>query len=194
MAEEEGAGVPEVSIVLPCLNEAETLASVLRQIRSAAQESGLAIEVIVADNGSTDGSLEIAAEQGARVVHVEARGYGSALIGGIDAARGRFVVMGDADDSYDFAAIGPLIDKLREGYDLVVGNRFLGGIEPGAMPWKNRWIGNPILSTVGRLFFRPGSATFTAASAPSARTPIAAWICTRPAWSSPARWSSGPRC
>jgi glycosyltransferase involved in cell wall biosynthesis len=143
----------EVSIVMPCLNEAETLAKCIRHAQSAIANGGLAAEIIVADNGSTDGSHEIARELGARVVDVPRKGYGSALIGGIDAAQGQFVVMGDADDSYDFEAIGPLIDKLREGYDLVVGNRFMGGIEPGAMPWSHRWVGNPILTFISRVFF-----------------------------------------
>jgi glycosyltransferase involved in cell wall biosynthesis len=143
----------EVSIVMPCLNEAETLATCIRHAQTAIAKGGLAAEIIVADNGSTDGSQRIARALGARVVDVPRKGYGSALIGGIDAAQGRFVVMGDADDSYDFEAIGPLIDKLREGYDLVVGNRFMGGIEPGAMPWSHRWIGNPVLTFISRVFF-----------------------------------------
>ena len=143
----------EVSIVMPCLNEAETLAKCIRHAQSAIAKGGFAAEIIVADNGSTDGSQQIASDLGARVVDVPRKGYGSALIGGIDAAKGQFVVMGDADDSYDFEAIGPLIDKLREGYDLVVGNRFMGGIKPGAMPWSHRWIGNPVLTFISRVFF-----------------------------------------
>jgi glycosyltransferase involved in cell wall biosynthesis len=143
----------EVSIVMPCLNEAETLARCIGHAQTAVKMSGYSAEIIIADNGSTDGSQRIARELGATVVEVPRRGYGSALIGGIDAAAGRFVVMGDADDSYDFEAIAPLIDKLREGYDLVVGNRFLGGIEPGAMPWSHRWVGNPALTFISRIFF-----------------------------------------
>jgi glycosyltransferase involved in cell wall biosynthesis len=143
----------EVSIVMPCLNEAETLARCIGHAQTAVKKGGYSAEIIVADNGSTDGSQRIARELGATVVDVPRRGYGSALIGGIDAARGRFVVMGDADDSYDFEAIAPLIDKLREGYDLVVGNRFMGGIEPGAMPWSHRWVGNPALTLISRIFF-----------------------------------------
>jgi glycosyltransferase involved in cell wall biosynthesis len=138
---------------MPCLNEAETLAKCIRHAQSAIAKGGFAAEIIVADNGSADGSQQIARDLGARVVDVPRKGYGSALIGGIDAAKGQFVVMGDADDSYDFEAIGPLIDKLREGYDLVVGNRFMGGIEPGAMPWSHRWIGNPVLTFISRVFF-----------------------------------------
>src|SRR5260370_28379523 len=142
-----------ISIVMPCLNEAETLATCIQKAQRAIAKDGLAAEIIVADNGSTDGSQAIAKELGARVVAVARKGYGSALIGGIDAARGRFVVMGDADDSYDFTAIAPLIDKLRDGYELVVGNRFMGGIEPGAMPWSHRWVGNPVLTMISRIFF-----------------------------------------
>ncbi len=138
---------------MPCLNEGETLAKCIGHAQAAVANGGLSAEIIVADNGSTDGSQSIARKLGARVVDVSRKGYGSALIGGIDAAQGRFVVIGDADDSYDFEAIAPLIDKLREGYDLVVGNRFLGGIEPGAMPWSHRWVGNPALTLVSRVFF-----------------------------------------
>jgi glycosyltransferase involved in cell wall biosynthesis len=143
----------EVSIVMPCLNEAETLARCIGHAQAAIKKGGYPAEIIVADNGSTDGSQRVARELGATVIEVPRRGYGSALIGGIDAAQGRFIVMGDADDSYDFEAIAPLIDKLREGYDLVVGNRFKGGIEPGAMPWSHRWVGNPALTLISRIFF-----------------------------------------
>ena len=144
----------EVSIVMPCLDEAETLATCIRKARSAIESGGLSAEIIVADNGSTDGSPLIAKELGARVVDVARKGYGSALLGGIAAARGEFVVMGDADDSYDFTAIAPLIAKLREGYDLVMGNRFSGEIQAGAMTWSHRWVGNPALTRLSRLFFR----------------------------------------
>ena len=138
---------------MPCLNEVETLAACIAEAREAIAKGGYTAEIIVADNGSTDGSQLAARELGAKVVDVQRKGYGSALIGGIDAAEGRFVVMGDADASYDFAAIAPLIAKLRDGYDLVVGNRFLGGIEPGAMPWSHRWLGNPVLSSINKMFF-----------------------------------------
>lgn len=138
---------------MPCLNEAETLAACIEKAHLAIERGDLAAEIIVADNGSTDGSQVIAKELGARVVTVDRKGYGSALIGGINAARGRFVIMGDADDSYDFTAIAPMLEKLRAGSDLVVGNRFAGGIEPGAMPWSHRWVGNPVLSLISRLFF-----------------------------------------
>ncbi len=143
----------EVSIVMPCLNEVETLAACIAEAREAISKGGYTAEIIVADNGSTDGSQLVARELGAKVVDVQRKGYGSALIGGIDAAQGRFVVMGDADASYDFGTIAPLIARLREGYDLVVGNRFLGGIEPGAMPWSHRWLGNPVLSSINKMFF-----------------------------------------
>src|SRR5258708_23739325 len=138
---------------MPCLNEAETLATCIQKAQLAIDYGGLAAEIIVADNGSTDGSQVIARELGARVVQVARKGYGSALIGGINAARGRFVIIGDADDSYDFTAIAPLIETLRDGSDLVVGNRFLGGIEPGAMPWSHRWVGTPALTFISRVLF-----------------------------------------
>ena len=144
----------EVSIVMPCLNEAETLATCIRKAQSAIERDGLNAEIIIADNGSTDGSPLIAKELGARVVEVSRKGYGSALLGGIAGARGTYVVMGDADDSYDFTAIAPLIEKLREGTDLVMGNRFTGGIRAGAMTWSHRWLGNPVLTRISRIFFR----------------------------------------
>ena len=139
---------------MPCLNEVETLAACIRKALSAIDKHDLAAEIIVADNGSTDGSQAVAEKLGARVVEVARKGYGSALIGGIEAARGRFVIMGDADDSYDFSAIGPLVDKLRQGYALVMGNRFAGGIQAGAMVWSHRWVGNPVLTFISRVFFR----------------------------------------
>jgi glycosyltransferase involved in cell wall biosynthesis len=143
----------ELSIVMPCLDEADTLGTCIEKARGWLRKHEVAGEVVVADNGSSDGSQEIAARLGARLVHVERRGYGAALTGGIAAARGRFVVMGDADDSYDFSDLMPFLEKLRAGYDLVMGNRFRGGIEPGAMPALHRYFGNPLLSGVGRLFF-----------------------------------------
>jgi glycosyltransferase involved in cell wall biosynthesis len=143
----------ELSIVMPCLNEVETLATCIRKAQEAIAKDGLSAEIIVADNGSTDGSQMVARELGVRVVDVKRKGYGSALIGGIDAAHGEFVIMGDADDSYDFRAIGPLLAKLREGYDLVMGNRFAGGIQAGAMVWSHRWLGNPALTFISRVFF-----------------------------------------
>jgi glycosyltransferase involved in cell wall biosynthesis len=152
-AEHKKPATLELSIVMPCLNEAETLATCIRKAQRAIEKQGLAAEIIVADNGSTDGSQAIARELGARVVDVPRKGYGSALIGGIDAAGGSLVIMGDADDSYDFAAIGPIVERLRDGCDLVIGNRFSGGIQPGAMVWSHRWVGNPALTFISRVFF-----------------------------------------
>jgi hypothetical protein len=146
--------VLELTILMPCLNEAETLGTCVRKAMDYLARSGIAGEVLVADNGSTDGSQEIARGLGARVVPVAERGYGAALIAGIAAARGRFVIMGDSDDSYDFTALDPFVAQLRKGYQLVMGNRFRGGIKPGAMPPLHRYLGNPVLSTIGRIFFR----------------------------------------
>jgi len=143
----------ELTILMPCLNEAETLARCIVKAQAFLARAGISGEVVIADNGSTDGSPAIAAEHGARVVAVPYKGYGAALAGGIAAARGRFVIMADADDSYDFSKLDAFVAALRDGADLVMGNRFAGGIAPGAMPWHHRLIGNPLLSFVGRLFF-----------------------------------------
>jgi glycosyltransferase involved in cell wall biosynthesis len=143
----------ELTILMPCLNEARTLPSCVHKAQQFLQRYHVDGEVIVADNGSTDGSVELARDLGARVVNVPVRGYGSALAAGIEAARGRFVIMGDSDDSYDFSALMPFVEKLREGYDLVMGNRFRGGIARGAMPPSHRYFGNPLLSAIGRRFF-----------------------------------------
>lgn len=144
----------ELTILMPCLNEAETLAVCIRKARSFLAASGVRGEVLIADNGSTDGSREIAIAEGARLVDVAQKGYGAALMGGIEAAHGTYVVMGDADDSYDFSALMPFVEQLRQGSDLVMGNRFKGGIAPGAMPFLHKYLGNPVLSALGRLFFR----------------------------------------
>ena len=147
----------ELTILMPCLNEAETLAQCVEKARLGLQRCGLPGEILVADNGSTDGSQAIAEKLGARVVSVPEKGYGSALRGGVRAARGRWIIMGDADSSYDFSDLGGFIKKFQEGNELVMGCRLpVGGgtILPGAMPWKNRWIGNPMLSFIGRLFFK----------------------------------------
>jgi len=144
----------ELSIVMPCLNEAETLGTCIAKARRFLADHGVCGEIVVADNGSHDGSQAIAARLGARVVEVRERGYGSALHGGIRAARGRYVILGDADDSYDFSDLGPFLARLRAGDALVMGNRFRGRILPGAMPWLHRFVGNPLLSALGRLFFR----------------------------------------
>ncbi len=147
-------GELEVSVVMPCLNEARTVGTCVRKALDTIGRLGVRGEVVVADNGSTDGSQAIAADFGARVVPVDRLGYGSALRAGITAARGKFVIMGDCDDSYDFTQIGAFLDKLRGGFDLVMGNRFVGGISPGAMPLLHRYVGNPVLSWLGRLFFK----------------------------------------
>lgn len=143
----------ELSIVMPCLNEAETLAICIQKAKAFLQENGVIGEVVIADNGSTDNSQEIAKRNGARVVHVTEKGYGNALKGGIKNAFGTFIIMGDSDDSYDFYNLRPFLDKMRAGYDLVMGNRFKGGIKKGAMPFLHRYLGNPVLSFIGRLFF-----------------------------------------
>ncbi|MGQ9671456.1 MAG: glycosyltransferase family 2 protein [Desulfosoma sp.] len=150
----------ELSIVMPCLNEARTLEACIQKATNFLQRAEVHGEVIVADNGSTDGSVEIARNMGAQVVHVAEKGYGSALMGGIAAARGTYIIMGDSDDSYDFLHLDAFLTKLREGYDLVVGNRFLGGIRPGAMPLLHRYVGNPVLSFLGNLFFRSNVGDF----------------------------------
>lgn len=146
----------EVTLLMPCLNEAETIAHCVAEARAALARAGVAGEVLVADNGSTDGSQVLAIAHGARVVQVTGRGYGRALAGGIAAARGRYVLMGDADGSYDFGELPRFLERLDDGADLVMGCRLPAGggeIRPGAMPWKHRWIGNPVLSALGRLFF-----------------------------------------
>ncbi|MBX3386347.1 MAG: glycosyltransferase family 2 protein [Phycisphaeraceae bacterium] len=147
----------EVSIVMPCLNEAQTIGRCVEAARRCIESHGLVAEVIVADNGSTDGSQAIAERAGARVVAVASKGYGNALLGGFNAARGKYLIMGDSDLSYDFGESMKFVERLREGYDLVMGNRFDfkggGGIKPGAMPFKNRYLGNPLLSWIGRVLF-----------------------------------------
>jgi len=143
----------ELTILMPCLNEAATVERCVAKARGFLQRARIEGEVLIADNGSEDGSQKLAAAAGARVVEVVKRGYGAALSGGIAAARGRRIIMGDADDSYDFEQLDPFVAKLREGYPLVIGNRFRGGIEKDAMPWLHRYLGNPVLSFIGRLFF-----------------------------------------
>src|SRR5262249_38488824 len=144
----------ELTILMPCLNEGETIATCIRKARSFLTRASVNGEILIADNGSIDGSQSIALDLGARVVDIPSRGYGAALLGGIAAARGRYIVMGDADDSYDFSQLDGFIAKLRDGFDLVMGNRFQGGIAPGAMPPLHRYFGNPALSFVGRTFFK----------------------------------------
>jgi glycosyltransferase involved in cell wall biosynthesis len=144
----------ELSIVMPCLNEAQTIGQCIQKARTFLYYNNIDGEIIVADNGSTDDSVNIAKKLGAKVVNVEERGYGAALMGGIAAAKGKYVIIGDSDDSYDFLNLMPFLEKLREGYHLVVGNRFKAGIQKGAMPFLHRYLGNPILSGIGKLFFK----------------------------------------
>lgn len=155
-----GASPIELSVVLPCLNEERTVGVCVAKAVGFMKRHNIKGEVIVADNGSADRSVDIAAKKGARIVHVSETGYGSALRGGFQAARGKYIIMADSDDSYDLANLMPFLEKLREGYELVMGNRFKGGIKKGAMPWHHRYIGNPILSFIGRLFFKTPAGDF----------------------------------
>lgn len=143
----------ELTILMPCLNEARTLGACIKQAQSFLNNNNVDGEILIADNGSTDGSQNIARELGARVVDIPIKGYGAALIGGCNAALGKYVIMGDSDESYDFLNLMPFVEKLREGYDLVMGNRFKGGIEKGAMPPLHRYLGNPVLSFIGRVLY-----------------------------------------
>src|ERR1700730_16702928 len=152
-AEDRTADSLELTILMPCLNEAETVSICVAKARSFLARTGIAGEVLIADNGSADGSVVLAQQGGARVVAVAERGYGAALRAGVGAARGRYVIMGDADDSYDFSNLDLFVAKLRDGCDLVMGNRFDGGIAPGAMPFLHHYLGNPVLSLLGRLLF-----------------------------------------
>jgi len=156
LAVENSASPADVSVVIPCLNEANSIAFCVEKAIRAFQAAGLRGEVIVADNGSTDGSIEIAEKLGARVIPVSQRGYGSALRAGISAARGAFIIMGDADDSYDFSEIPRFVEMWKQGYDVVMGNRFRGEIKPGAMPWHHKYVGNPVLTAILNLFFHAG--------------------------------------
>jgi len=143
----------EVSVVMPCLNESETLGVCINKAKECLEFNNITYEIIIADNGSNDGSQEIAKKNGAKVINVTKKGYGAALKGGIGKAKGKYIIMGDSDDSYDFLNLMPYINKLRNDYDLVMGNRFKGGIKKGAMPFLHRYLGNPVLSFIGRLFF-----------------------------------------
>ena len=160
MNQPDQAGSVELTILMPCLNEAETLAVCIEKAQGFLARSGVSGEVLISDNGSTDGSQEIAERLGARVSHAPQRGYGAALINGIEQARGRYIIMGDADDSYDFVNLEAFVERLRGGADLVMGNRFKGGIAPGAMPPLHKYLGNPVLSGIGQLFFRPNIGDF----------------------------------
>ena len=150
----------ELTVLLPCLNEAETLATVIKKAQKSIIDLNIRGEVVIADNGSTDGSQKIAEDLGAKLLTVSTRGYGAALIAGIAYAEGKYVVMGDADDSYELDQLGPFLEKLREGSDLVIGNRFKGGIAEGAMPWLHKWVGNPVLSWLGRKLFKTSIGDF----------------------------------
>ncbi len=150
----------ELTVLMPCLNEAKTVAACVRAALAYFKDAGVQGEVLVADNGSTDGSATIASAAGARIVEVPVRGYGAALQAGIAAAQGKYIIMGDADESYDFSRLHVFVERLRSGAELVMGNRFQGGIEPGAMPFLHRYLGNPVLSFIGRLFFRTSIGDF----------------------------------
>src|SRR5882672_7621038 len=150
----------EITVLMPCLNEAETVGVCIKKALASIESLGVNGEVLIADNGSTDGSQELAQSMGARVVQVERKGYGNALMRGIATARGKYIIMGDSDDSYDFTNLGPFLEKLRDGYDLVMGNRFMGGIQPGAMPPLHRYLGNPVLTGIGRVFFKSPAGDF----------------------------------
>lgn len=153
MKSEENKDEVELTILMPCLNEAETLEICIKKAKKSLEDNKISGEIIIADNGSIDGSQEIARKNGARVVDIPVKGYGAALIGGCNAAKGKYVIMGDADDSYAFDNIMPFVKKLRQGYELVMGNRFKGGIEKGAMPPLHRYLGNPVLSGLGRIIY-----------------------------------------
>ena len=183
----------ELTIVMPCLNEAETVRDCVLKAMGFLERHHIAGEVLIGDNGSTDGSQAIATRCGARVIDVPLRGYGAALYAACQSARGKYIIMGDADDSYDFSNLSQFLKLLRAGNDLVMGNRFAGEIKPGAMPWKNRYIGNPILSGIGSALFHSPLGIFTAASAASPKRRFWPWICEPRAWSSPLKWWSRPR-
>jgi len=168
----------ELSIVMPCLNEAETLGICVDKAQKFLSEYNVNGEVVIGDNGSTDGSQEIALSKGARVVNIPFKGYGHALMGAIEASKGKFIIMGDSDDSYDFSALMPFVVKLREGYDLVMGNRFKGGIRKNAMPFLHYYLGNPVISFIGRLFFSSKIGDFYCGL-------ITHWLFTQQEWSLP---------
>lgn len=151
-----GPDQPEVTVVIPCLNEAKTLPGCIEKALEAFRTSGIRGEVLISDNGSTDGSIELARQHGARVVHATIKGYGNALRKGIDEARSEFVVIGDADGTYDFGDVPRFVQKWREGYEIVMGNRFTGGVKPGAMRWTHQYFGNPVMTAILNLMFRTG--------------------------------------
>ncbi len=178
----------ELTILMPCLNEAETLATCIIKAVEYLERSGVSGEIVIADNGSTDGSQAIAESLGARVVPVPRRGYGAALIAGIEAAQGRFVIMGDSDDSYDFSRLDGFVERLRGGADLVMGNRFRGGIAKGAMPPLHRYLGNRCCQALaGRCIARRSAISIAACAAFPVRRSCG-WACRRRGWSLPPRW------
>ena len=181
----------DLTIVMPCLNEAETLERCIVKAKQGIEKAGVRGEILIADNGSTDGSIEIAHRLGVRVEHVKAKGYGNALRYGIAAAAGRWIIMGDSDDSYDFSSLNGFVERLRQGDELVMGCRMPAGggtILPGAMPWKNRWIGNPSLSFLGRLFFKTPIHDFHAGMRGFSARDTGRWTSKPPGWSSPRKW------
>lgn len=184
----EAADNIELTVLMPCLNEAEALASCIRTARGCIARLGVSAEVIVADNGSTDGSQRIARDEGARVVDIPVRGYGAALYGGCKEARGRYVILGDADGTYDWSRLDVFLEELRNGADAVIGDRFRGGLCPGAMPWKNRYIGNPVLSAIGRLFFHSPVHDFHCGLRGLSRAAFDRMTCRRQGWSSLPSW------
>ena len=188
---DQNDGQAELTILMPCLNEAETVATCVRKAVAFLTNHCIDGEVVVADNGSTDNSRSLAFAAGARIVEVTERGDGAALLGGIIEARGKYIIMGDADDSYDFSALMPFVERLRAGADLVMGNRFQGGIAPGAMPALHRYLGNPVLSFIGRLFFKIKVGDFHCGLRGFRGTPCSRSACRRQVWSSRVRWSSG---
>lgn len=150
----------ELTVLIPCLNEENSIGICIDKAINWMKNANVKGEVLVSDNGSTDKSIEISKERGARVEHIPVKGYGSALIGGINAAKGKYIIMGDADDSYDFSALDPFVDNLRKGHDVVMGNRFKGGIEKGAMPFLHKYLGNPVLTWIGNVLFKVGCGDF----------------------------------
>ena len=183
----------DVSVVIPCLNEAKSISFCVEKAIKSFQAAGLRGEVVVADNGSTDGSIEIAGKLGARVVRVEQRGYGAALRAGICASRGAFIIMGDADDSYDFSDVPRFVEMWRQGYDVVMGNRFRGEIKPGAMPWHHKYVGNPALTSLLNLFFHAHIGDSHCGCVVSPARSTTAWTYAARAWNSLPNSSSRPR-
>ena len=179
----------EVSVVMPCLNEARTLGVCIGKARRALDQLGVDGEIVIGDNGSSDGSQELAARAGARVVAVAERGYGSACRGGVEGARGRYLILGDSDDSYDFGELPRFVERLRAGAELVMGSRFLGRIVDGAMPWSHRYVGNPVLTGILNLLHHAGVSDAHCGLRAISRDGLeSAGRCALPGWNSPAKW------